>query len=242
MCVRPKLQLSSINFFGACSGLLDQLAACQMPRKSLEDGKACDKEEACSMASCWDQHSSLRGLAKEGQRLVQDGDGKANVPASLENMSLNKLVLLELAKKMRARRRLSADPMDFIILMTLGWYELHEVLYKHCGTFDKQVWAFKDAWTVHKMFSKLRQKVMKDETPRELWTYRHVQYFGHYDFNCWCALHHETPMKMHVALFDLEAEDPAIQEIYFVLQQGFVARKQAWSFKAWILAAPQTVK
>ena len=141
-----------------------------MPRKLVEDGPPCGKEEAASLAALWDQHASLRNLAKSGMRLIQDVGGRSNVPPSLENMKVNCLVLVELAKKMGSRHRLSSDPMDAIIQMFLGWYDLHEADYKQNKFFDRQVWAFKDAWTVHKVFSKLRQKVMRDETPRDFWT------------------------------------------------------------------------
>ena len=138
-----------------------------MPRKSIEDGPTCSKEEADSMASLWDEHAKLRGLATSAKRLMQDSKGLDVVSPTLDNMQHNHEVLMVMAEKMKARRRLSADPMDAIIIMFLGWYEEHKVLYQQSKGFDPQTWAFKDAWSAHKIFSKLRQKVVKDESPRK---------------------------------------------------------------------------
>ena len=140
-----------------------------MPKKIIEDGEQCSRPEAEGMAAIWDQNAKLRGLASSGKRLIRDAKGQDAVSATLENMQLNHDVLIEIAKKMKARKRLSADPMDGLILMFLGWYEKHKVQYGQNPSFDMQTWAFKDAWSVHKMLSKMRAKVVRPEAPRELW-------------------------------------------------------------------------
>ena len=133
----------------------------------MEDGPACTLEQAQSMAEYWDEFSSLRAVASQGKRLMRDAQGKKEVRPSLENISYNFEVLSEMAQKMKGRMRLSADPVEMIAVMFLAWYDKHRVHYKEIEGFDAQAWAFKDAWCVHKIFSKMRPKVIRDEKPRE---------------------------------------------------------------------------
>ena len=139
-----------------------------MPKKSWEDGRIASEAEAEKMAMAWDTYSQLRDLAKQGKRLLQDVKGGDTVLANLANLKLNKLVFLELAMSMASRGRLSADPMDTLILMCSGWYSLHKKDFQEVQGFEVQNWSFKDAWTMHKTLTILRQKVVKDECPREL--------------------------------------------------------------------------
>ncbi|CAE7676913.1 unnamed protein product [Symbiodinium sp. CCMP2456] len=67
---------------------------------------------------------------------------------------------------MSARQRLSADPAEMLAKMFVGWYSKHKVHFKEVQNFEPAVWAFKDGWVVHKMFTLLRPKVMRTEQPR----------------------------------------------------------------------------
>ena len=139
-----------------------------MPRKVFPDGKPCSNEECERMAGLWDQHSELRERASRGQRLMQDRKGAAETCLpNLENMSHNFLVLKEIVDKMSSRDRLSSEPAESLAKMCVGWYGKHKNHYQNIKNHDAVVWAFKDAWVLHKMFTMLRTKVMRPEEPRE---------------------------------------------------------------------------
>ena len=138
-----------------------------MPRKVFPDGAPCSDEECQGMAAIWDTHAELRERARSGKRLMQSANGDAVVLPNLENIKHNFLVLKEVVLKMSARQRLSADPAEMLAKMFLGWYDKHKAHFKEVQNFDAAVWSFKDGWTVHKMFTHLRPKVMRPETPRE---------------------------------------------------------------------------
>lgn len=119
------------------------------------------------MAAIWDDHVELRDRATSGKRLMQSASGDPVVLPSLENIKHNFLVLKETGLKMSARQRLSADPAEMLAKMFVGWYSKHKVHFKEVQNFEPAVWAFKDGWVVHKMFTLLRPKVMRTEQPRE---------------------------------------------------------------------------
>ena len=139
-----------------------------MPRKTYPDGRGATEAEALEVMKSWDKHISVRDLARDGKRLLLDIKGGHTVLPSLQNVKLNKTVVLELAQSMASRSRLSADHVDTICVMTVAWYEAHSKEFEEVKGFDKQTWAFKDAWALHKIFTMMRQKVTKDECPREL--------------------------------------------------------------------------
>ena len=144
----------------------------RMPKKVYPDGKPCDEAECQGMAALWDQHAELRNRALSGQRLMQAATGdSSSVLPSMENMSHNHLVLKEIVLKMGARQRLSSDPAERLAKMFLGWYTKYAAQFQQKPNFEATAWAFKDGWVTHKMFTILRPKVMRPETPRELRLY-----------------------------------------------------------------------
>ena len=140
-----------------------------MPSKKVEDGRVATFEEAEKIGKLRDQYEELRDLGKQGLRIMRDMKGGDTVAESLANISLNSRVLLVLARDMKTRHRLSADSMDVLIVMFLSWYDYNKVAYEANPKFDRQQWAFKDSWSAHKMLTKLRPKVLKGETPRDIW-------------------------------------------------------------------------
>ena len=139
-----------------------------MPKKAFSDGRVATPEEAQNMAAAWDAHETLRTRALSATPLLVAHNG-LNLPMqpNLKNMAKNFEVLMEIANSMLARKRLSADPVELILEMTVAWYNKYATAYGQAKDFKLQVWAFRDAWLLHKMFTKLRGKVMKDETPKD---------------------------------------------------------------------------
>ncbi|OLQ14083.1 hypothetical protein AK812_SmicGene1815 [Symbiodinium microadriaticum] len=82
-------------------------------------------------------------------------------------MSHNFLVLKEIVDQMSSRDRLSSEPAESLAKMCVGWYTKHKNHYQNIKSHDAVVWAFKDAWILHKMFTLLRTKVMRPEEPRD---------------------------------------------------------------------------
>ena len=138
-----------------------------MPKKSFVDGRAISAGEARQLTDAWEQEAPLLSLTTHAKRLMQDARGKTVVLPTLENMAYNQLVLLHVARSMSARHRLSADPIDLILVMFGTWYSKYQASYERARDFNLQQWAFKDAWVVHKIFTRLRQKVLRPEKPRE---------------------------------------------------------------------------
>ena len=138
-----------------------------MPRKSLKDGRIATVEEAEQISKRWDAHDVLRERGLGGQSLLQDQHGKKYVLPNLGNMSFNADVLWEIAQDMKRRSRLSSDPIEVLLPMTVAWYRRFAANFAQVPEFSVQVWAFRDAWALHKMFSKLRPKVLRGERPRE---------------------------------------------------------------------------
>ena len=85
------------------------------------------------------------------------------------------------ARNMVSRHRVSADPVDILVVAITLWYERHIITYQTDETFSAQVWAFKDAWNLHKLITLFRPKVVRPEKPRDPWIYRYNSCFNDVD-------------------------------------------------------------
>ena len=152
-----------------------------MPRKVFKDGPVAKKDDITEVIKGWDSEEALRATALSKQRLLQDRQGKSDVSICLPNAARNHHVLFHVAKNMATRKRLSADPVEVIMLMLHGWYTKNKAAYESLEGFDAKSWAFKDGWTLHKLLTLFRPKAMRDEHPRDLWMYTdHVSILLHY--------------------------------------------------------------
>ena len=138
-----------------------------MPKKAFQDGPCASPEEAEKLVAAWDSHSSLRDGAMQGKSLLQDRLGKPAVLPNLGNIGYNSLVLQEIAKQMCARKRLSSEPIEVLVVATNAWYSKYQAFFAGDKGFNAQVSAFRDAWILHKMFTLLRGKVVKGEKPKD---------------------------------------------------------------------------
>ena len=139
-----------------------------MPKKAFKDGRAATEKEAEGVADAWDKHERLRQRALSGTALMARVNPNSPVlQPNLKHMSKNHLVLMEIARSMQGRHRLSSDPIEVILAMTMAWYGKYTAAYTQVKDFRPQVWAFRDAWVLHKMFTKLRAKVVRDEKPKD---------------------------------------------------------------------------
>ena len=146
-----------------------------MGKKSFADGRAMTIEEAETWTSLWDDLPGVNKRLAQGQKLLISSPGKAwnTVHANLGNISLNALVLKPVAELHRDKyKRLSAFPIDVYAVLIHDFYSKNAVSYQgreDIKDFDAKSWAWNQAWTMHKMFSKLRNKVQRDEKPHVPW-------------------------------------------------------------------------
>ena len=138
-----------------------------MPKKAFQDGLPATREDAEKIAVAWESHDSLREAALQGQKLLVDRLGKPVVLPNLGNIAKNVMVLQEVALSMKARKRLSSDPIESLVVSTLAWYSKFQASFSGIKDFSVQVWAFRDAWVMHKMFTMLRGKVVRPEKPKD---------------------------------------------------------------------------
>ena len=142
----------------------------KMGRKSFPDGPAMSVASANMALNPW--LGSLSSKAEAGDRLIT-GDkaaGSTTVLPSVKNIALNAPILLPLARLKLGHRRLSAYPIDVYATLVLKFYAEHHAAYasrnaKGEEPFNPKAWSWEDGWALHKMFSRLRNKVIRDERP-----------------------------------------------------------------------------
>ena len=187
-----------------------------MPRKSFQDGPCATVQEAEALVSAWDAHASLRDGAMAGQRLLADRLGKPVVLPNLGNIGQNYLVLQEIAQSMKSRKRLSSDPIEVLAVATHGWYNKYNVSFT-AKDFNIQVWAFRDAWLLHKMFTLLRGKVTKLEKPKDA-------SLNYQSSICSVLVNVVNRKQQHVRNTNSQDKDAAI--VWELLVESMTARKE----------------
>ena len=140
-----------------------------MPKKVVEDGPAATEADAQKIILLWDAYPELLQRAADRKHLLQDKDGGGVVNISLDNASFNHPVLMGLVTNMLERHRLSADPVEILGVAVAMWYDRHISSYQKEDTFSVKVWAFRDAWVLHKLVTLFRPKVVRPERPRDSW-------------------------------------------------------------------------
>ena len=139
-----------------------------MGRKSFLDGKGMTVEQAEALACPWTGLPEVQERLSKGQKLLVGGpDPDKPVHSGIVNIGLNAAILRPLALLKRdTYKRLSAFKVDVYATLMLSFYEANAEAYEgRRANFNPKSWAWEQAWTMHKMFSKLRTKVMKDEMP-----------------------------------------------------------------------------
>lgn len=137
-----------------------------MPPVPFEDGPACDDPKV--VAKAWAAQPGAQQRANRCQRLVQGTDPNAkSVGPTRENMVKNHFILVEVARDMSYRDRSSADPIETIAEMVQEFYDQYPLYPQIHTDFDAKVWAFGDAWSTHKMISRLRNVVPKYTSVRD---------------------------------------------------------------------------
>ena len=146
-----------------------------MGKKAFVDGKSMTMEEAESWPDLWDGMSDISKRLAEGRKLLisKPGTPWTTVHANLGNISLNAFVLKPLAELKRDKfKRLSAFPVDVYATLIHKFYSNHAEVYRRredIKDIDAKSWAWNQAWSMHKMFTKLRNKVQRDEKPAVPW-------------------------------------------------------------------------
>lgn len=138
-----------------------------MPKKLFKDGPAASKDDIKAVIEAWHGEAELLNTSIEKKHLVQDHKGDPVVKICLPNAARNQVLLMHLAKNMLKRKRLSADPVDVLSLMLVGWYTKVQEAYRTCEGFDAKTWAFKDGWVLHKLLTLFRVKAIRGEVPRD---------------------------------------------------------------------------
>ena len=142
-----------------------------MPKKLYKDGPKADKDDITAVIAAWHGEAELLNTSIEKKHLVQDHKGDSVVKICLPNAARNYVLLMHVATNMLKRKRLSADPVDVLTLIFVGWYTKVQEAYKTCEAFDAKAWAFKDGWVVHKLLTLFRIKAIRGEVPRDFWMY-----------------------------------------------------------------------
>ena len=131
--------------------------------------------EAEALPDPWQDLPAVKDRLSKGQRLLIPASGLVSrtVNASMANIGLNAEILQPLAELKRDRfRRLSAFEIEVYAVLLQKFYEKHEEAYvgrESIKNFDAKSWAWEQAWSLHKMFSKLRSKVQRLEMPSAPW-------------------------------------------------------------------------
>ena len=162
--------------FGAKTARVESLASASMGKKSFEDGEVPASLNMREIVDEWAKAPEIIDLLLKGRRLLVAADGKPTKPckihANLKNIAANAPALMPLAKQMRSLHRLSAYPVELYQTALSTFYDRHRHLYKeesmpeNSPVFNPFTWAFEEGWVIHKMFSRLRNKVLRPETPR----------------------------------------------------------------------------
>eukprot|EP00439_Symbiodinium_sp_Y106_P067471 s434_g11.t1 len=134
-----------------------------MPKKLYKDGPKADKDDIKAVIAAWHGEAELLNTSIEKKHLVQDHKGDSVVKICLPNAARNYVLLMHVATNMLKRKRLSADPVDVLTLIFVGWYTKVQEAYKTCEAFDAKAWAFKDGWVVHKLLTLFRIKAIRGE-------------------------------------------------------------------------------
>lgn len=153
-------------------------SALAMPGKRFPDGPTCDQPER--VAEDWWDCPILKERVKRVGRLIEAADVKKGGSEKREsekgeeekkgepeclptraNTIHNSQVILCLAKDMARRGRLGADPIEVISKMTFHYYSQHPVYAQLVSDVRMKVWAYNDAWSLHKMVTQFRGPVMK---------------------------------------------------------------------------------
>ena len=146
-----------------------------MGKKNFEDGAVPEMLAMREIVDKWAADPVVIQRLVKGCRILTTAAGKPTAPASiqatLDNIAANAEVLQPLALQMRGLHRLSAYPIDYYQSALRTFYDRHRHLFAKpppCSpVFNPESWGLEEGWVIHKMFSRLRCKVLRPEQPRE---------------------------------------------------------------------------
>lgn len=144
-----------------------------MGKKNFPDGEGMSVKEARTHPCPWTGLEVVVSRTSRGLRLLEGqtavgGRSSARIHPNLQNIKHNAAILKPLVELQKKQKRLSAWKIDVYSILVTAFYESHKQCYedrKGCENFTPESWAFEQAWTIHKMISKLRTKATRDEVP-----------------------------------------------------------------------------